>query len=108
MTEHQISMQILLSPLLISSSSPLPLNLLRPWEVSDWDGEEAIVALQKTGKSVPPSNEGGEETEDTSSLEDRSVGNAVVVGEMADSEKEEGDVEEDEQRAEGNSRLEGA
>lgn len=73
------------------------------------DGEEAVAALEETGHGVPPSDEGGDETEDTSGLDGSSVSvTSSVLLEVADGEEEEGDVEEDKEGAEGDSRLEGA
>lgn len=75
----------------------------------DGNSEEAVRALEETSKSVPPSNECSDNAEGTTGLDDGNVGGAVrVLLEMADSEKEEGDVEENEERAEGDSGLESA
>lgn len=73
------------------------------------DSEEAVGALEETSHGVPPSDEGSDETEDTSDLDGGSVNvTGGILLEVTDSEEEEGDVEEDEERAEGNGGLEGA
>jgi len=71
--------------------------LVGPWEVGDGDDEEGIAAVGDTGESVVPRGEGGEDTEDTTSLDAGFVG-AVKV---ANAEHEEGQVEHEEEEEEG-------
>ena len=46
----------------VDLSAPLT-ALVGPWEVSDWNDEEAVAAVGDTGKSVVPSGESGDDTE---------------------------------------------
>lgn len=80
-----------------------------PGEVSDRHDEEAVAVVGQTGKSVVPGSEGGHETEETTSHEDRLVGGTgLVTLDVTDTEQQEGQVQEEEEGEEGNSGTESA
>lgn len=76
--------------------------------MGDRDDEEAVAGIGDTGKSVVPSGEGGEETEEATSLQDLGVGGAVLGEQVGDTQKQEGQVQEEEQEEESDCRLQGA
>ena len=80
-----------------------------PGEVSDRHDEEAVAVVGQTGKGVVPGSEGGHETEETTSHEDRLVGGTgLVTLDVTDTEQQEGQVQEEEEGEEGNSGTESA
>lgn len=86
-----------------------PLTARRgPREVGHGNDEEAVAGVGDTGQGIVPRQERGKETEETSSLDDLLVGRAIVVQEIAQSEHQEGKVQEEEQQEEGDRRLQGA
>lgn len=76
--------------------------------MGDRDDEEAVAGIGDTGKSVVPSGEGGEETKEATSLQDLGIGLAVRGEQVGDTQKQEGQVQEEEQKEERDCRLQGA
>jgi len=76
--------------------------------VGDGDDEEAVAGIGDTSESVVPSSEGGEETEQATSLEDLPVGLATLREQVGDTQEQEGQVQEEEQEEERNCGLQGA
>lgn len=80
-----------------------------PGEVSNRDDEEAVAVVGKTGESVVPGGESGQETEETTGHLDGLVGlTRGVTLDVANTEQEESQVQEEEQEEEGDSGAEGA
>lgn len=66
--------------------------------MGDRNDEEAVAAVGNTGQGVVPGSEGCHETKETTGLDDGGVGLARAVAlDVADTEQEEGDVQEEEQ-----------
>lgn len=79
-----------------------------PGEVGDRDDEEAVAVVGDTSQSIVPGGESGQETEKTTRLLDLGVDATVHGLQIGDTEEEEGQVQEEEEREEGDGRLEGA
>lgn len=80
----------------------------RPGEVDDGKDEEAVAVVGDTSKSVVPGGESSQETEETTSLGDLGVGGGTSSLQVGNTEQEEGQVQEEEEREEGDSGLQGA
>lgn len=72
--------------------------------MSDWDDEEGVAAVGNTGKGVVPGCKGGEDSENTASLDQGSV----TALEVTDTEHEEGQVKGEEEEEEGDGGAESA
>lgn len=79
-----------------------------PGEVSNRDDEEAVAVISQTSEGIVPSGERSQEAEETTSLDDGSGGGAVGADQVADTQQQEGQIQEEEQQEEGNGRAEGA
>lgn len=81
----------------------------RPGEVSNRDDEEAVAAVGNTSQGVVPSGECSQETEETTRLDDGSVGLASRVPlQVTNTKQQEGQVQEQEEAEEGDSGPQGA
>jgi hypothetical protein len=79
-----------------------------PGEVGNGDDEEAVAVISQTSQGVVPSGERSQETEETTSLDDGRGRGAIGTDQVANTQQQEGQVEEEEQQEEGNGRAEGA
>lgn len=74
-----------------------------------WDDEEAVAGVGNTGQGVVPGGESSQETEESTSLDNGRVRQALVVAlDVSNSEQQEAKVQSQEEREEGNSGLQGA
>jgi hypothetical protein len=83
-------------------------SLLRPWEVGYGDNEEGVGVISDTSQGIVPSSKGSQETKVTSSLDARAVGRTVDWSEVANGQKQEGEIQEEKEQEEGNGRSKGA
>lgn len=73
------------------------------------DDEEAVAVVGQTSQGVVPGGESSEETEESTSLLDATVGDTgIVVVDVSNTQQEEGQIQGEEQGEEGNSGAEGA
>lgn len=73
-----------------------------PREVGDREDEEAVAAVGNTSKGVVPSSKGSQQTEEATGLDHGRVRVASVVAlDVTNTEKQEGQVQEEEQQEEG-------
>ncbi len=91
-------------PLLCAGS----LSLLRPWEVSDRNDEEAVGSIGDTGQSVVPGSKGGEDAKCPAGAGAAWAWGAVDRTQISDTQEKEGEVEHEEEEEEGNGRFQGA
>jgi hypothetical protein len=84
------------------------LSLLRPWEVSNRNDEEAVGSIGDTGQSVVPGSKGGEDAKGTAGAGAAWAWGAVDRTQISDSQEEEGKVEHEEEEEEGDGRFQGA
>ena len=84
------------------------LALLGPWEVEDWDDEEAVRGVGNTCEGVVPGQESRENTEGATSPAKTNVRRTILENEIVKSKHEEGQIQCKEQEEEGHSRLERA
>lgn len=68
-----------------------------PGEVSNGDDEEAVAVISQTSEGVVPSGEGSQEAEETTSHDEVVGGGSVGADQVADTEHQVGDVQEEEQ-----------
>lgn len=80
----------------------------RPREVHNRDNEETVAGVRHTGEGIVPRGKRGQQTEETTSHDNGRIGLAFSVAVLvANSEQQEGDVQEKEDRKEGHSGLQG-
>lgn len=80
-----------------------------PGEVSNGDDEEAVASIGNTSEGIVPGGESSQETEETTSLLNVSVGVAISTAlQVGNTEQEESQVQGEEQQEEGDGGLESA
>ena len=80
-------------------------GLLAPGEVSDRDNEEGVAAVSNTSQGIVPGEESGEETKDTTGLDEGARWGCAVVLQVTDAKQKEGKVEGEEETEEGDGRA---
>lgn len=93
---------------LTSSLGTTLASLLRPWEVSNRDDEEAVAGVGNTGQGIVPGQESSEKGKEAACLDDASGGRAISANKVANTEQEESHVQGEEEREESHGRAEGA
>ena len=78
-----------------------------PREVSDRDKEKGVSAVENTGKGVVPGSKGGEDAEDTASLDAGGVGGVVDGLEIADTKQEECQIKHEKEEEKGDGGAQG-
>ena len=80
-------------------------GLLAPGEVSDRDDEEGVAAVGNTSQGIVPGEESGEETKDTTGLDERARWGCAVILQVTNAKQKEGKVEREEETEEGDGRA---
>lgn len=80
--------------------------------MGDWDDEEAVAVIGDTSKGIVPSQEGSQETKDTTSLDKfllwGELGWRVGGSEVTGTQAQKGQIQGEEEHEEGNGGLESA